>query len=135
MSKYALCLGAAVCLVVLFVSGCTTPSSNLIVPESSVVKGIRIEIDGKYRTSGIGYPAVGVSGIATNETGRTVHTLMLSFGFYDAKGVKLADAIAVTQSLSPGAKWRFDAFPISPVDRKYEYHEVKLQDVRGTFAE
>lgn len=118
------------------ITGCSTQSAlNIKTPESTVVKGIRIDIEKTYRQSSLLYPIIGISGLATNESGHALRVLTIEFGAYDQDGVKISSAHATTGSLSEGGKWRFDAMFISTVDRKYQYEEIKLESVNGMRAQ
>lgn len=117
------------------VGGCATPVQKVEIPQSTVIKGIRIDLDEEFRSATFGAPLVGVSGLATNETGRRLRMLALTLGVYDKDGVKISAAHASTTALEVGAKWRFDAIFSSIVDRKSQYHEVRIEDVTGIYAD
>ncbi len=57
---------------------------------------------------------MGISGTATNNSGRDFRTCMLSFDVLDATGAKVSSALASTIGLKAGQTWRFQATFTNP---------------------
>jgi hypothetical protein len=126
---------AALCILAMTLVGCAAPMADVSLPETTVMKGIRVSVDRSYRKGTIGMPLIGISGLATNETGRPLRMLMIEFGAYDAAGIKLSSGMAALQSLAAGASWRFDALFVSLVDRSSQLKTVQLENVTSMFAD
>jgi len=75
-------------------------------PAPYTQQGIQVTVDGFYRQ---GMSIVGLSGIAENVGSRSWSVCTISFDVMDAEGVKVGDAVAFTNGLAVGQKWRFQA--------------------------
>lgn len=98
---------AAVIVVALLI-GCATPRQQQIsLPATYTQEGITVTVDGLFRDA---YGnVVGISGIATNGTGRDLVTAMISWDVLDATGTKVSSALASTTGLKSAQRWRFQA--------------------------
>lgn len=91
--------------------------------------GVRVELDGYYRQ---GFDIVGLIGTATNVSGQELSPVLLTFDVVDKEGVKVNEAIASTNSLAVGQKWRFNAVFTSPFSTKInEVRPGKVQTFSG----
>lgn len=93
------------------IQGCALPPASRLtqvaLPAPYTQQGIGIVVDGLYRD---GYGNVlGVSGEATNLTGRDLVTVMVTLDVVDGAGTKVSSAIASTTGLKASQRWRFQA--------------------------
>ena len=88
--------------------GCATAPSprQVTLPQPFTSNGVYVEVDGLYR---VGPTVVGIGGVATNQTETDLQACLVSFEVLDGYGVKVADALAGTQTLRAGRSWRFQA--------------------------
>ena len=77
---------------------------------------IQVEVDGLYRMGGY---VTGFSGIATNTSAYDLNGCIIRFDVLDKDGVKVCDAVASTQSLKAGMKWRFQAGFMTPFSTRF----------------
>lgn len=61
----------------------------------------------------------GISGIATNVSGRDLTLCQITFNVLDATGIKVADAVASTNGLKAAQKWRFNATFLNPFGENF----------------
>lgn len=85
---------------------------RVTMPQPYTDHGISIAVDGLWRD---GYGNVsGVSGMATNDSGRELTLCQITLDVLDSSGVKVSGAVAVTNGLKVGQKWRFQATLMTP---------------------
>lgn len=106
MNRFAAAFAAA-CVI----QGCAVPAANRLpqvsLPAPYTQEGIGVVVDGLYRD---GYSnVVGVSGEATNLTGRDLVTVMVTLDVVDGAGTKVSGAMASTTGLKASQRWRFQA--------------------------
>ncbi len=77
---------------------------------------VQVEVDGLYRMGGY---VTGFSGIATNTSAYDLNGCIIRFDVLDKDGVKVCDAVASTQSLKAGMKWRFQAGFMTPFSTRF----------------
>lgn len=90
---------------------CLSPTPRTELPAPYERNGVRVSIQGFYKQ---GISVVGLTGTAENVSGKDLSVCSLSFDVVDADGVKVGDAIATTQGLTAGQKWRFQAVFTTP---------------------
>ena len=99
----------------LLLLGCaaTAPMQPQVsLPAPYTEHGISIEVDGLWK-DGYGN-VIGVSGLATNVSGRDLMLCQITLDILDASGVKVSGALAATNGLRAGQKWRFQATFMNP---------------------
>lgn len=118
ISKTALLISFCILLLV-NILGCQSFEPKISYPEPFDWHGtmgekrysLRIEIEGLYWVGG---NVSGISGIATNTSHYDINACVLTFDILDKDGIKVGDAIASTNSLKVGMKWRFQATFTNP---------------------
>lgn len=118
----------AVCALFLVATlgGCSSLRSPTF-PSPETRKGVHVKVDGLYR-AGMGV-VLGLSGTATNNTGRDLRGCGLGFSILNGQGEKVGDAVAFTQSLRAGQVWRYQAVfsvPFATTFERVELAEVTL---------
>lgn len=104
--------------VLAVLSGCSTLGAPSVrVPEPYTAKGVRVEVSGLYR-DGWGN-VVGVAGEAVNETESSLGVCTIGLEAVDDSGAKVADAVAFTNSLGPGQRWKFQAVFTAPFESSF----------------
>ena len=90
--------------------GCVTMSPSqfqVSLPSPYTEDGVAVTVDGFFKD---GYGVVkGISGIATNVSGKDLSLCQVSLDILDAAGVKVSSALAATNDLKGGEGWRFQA--------------------------
>lgn len=85
------------------------PKPKLPAPYTS--NGVYVEVTGLYATNPSMVSPVynGIGGIATNISGYDFKMCYITFDILDGDGAKVGDAMAITQSLKNGERWKFQA--------------------------
>ncbi|MGE5307034.1 MAG: FxLYD domain-containing protein [Alphaproteobacteria bacterium] len=99
-------------IVLFLLSGCAILAPQLEYPDPYDQNGIRVEVGGVYRRD---ISVVGITGIASNGTGRDLQSCLIYFDIVDSSGIKVADAVASVQGLRAGQQWRFHATFTTPL--------------------
>jgi hypothetical protein len=76
-------------------------------------RGVKVVVDGTYRRTEIG-PVSGITGEATNVSGKDLSFCTISLDVLDESGTKVSSAIANTPGLKAGQTWRFQAIFTTP---------------------
>jgi len=101
-----------VILTVLSLSACIPPPPQVSLPAPYSEHGVKVVVDSLWKDD---YGNVmGISGLATNESGRNLATCMLSLDVLDTTGIKVSSALASTVGLKAGQTWRFQAVFTNP---------------------
>jgi hypothetical protein len=85
---------------------------QISLPAPYVQQGVTVVVNGLWRDASGNVS--GVSGIATNTSGRDLMLCQVSFDALDAQGVKVSSAVAATNGLKVDQKWRFQAVFTTP---------------------
>lgn len=94
-------------MMAIMVAGCATPPP--LPPVTS--NGITVQLSGFE--VGPNLVRLGINGTATNTRLTSARMVALTIEVLDGSGVKVAEAMAITQNISPGQSWRFMA-PMNP---------------------
>jgi hypothetical protein len=106
---------AFVSVATLLLLGCAaTPpfAPQVSLPGTYTDHGVSVTVDGLWK-DGYGN-VVGISGIATNVSGRDLTLCQITLDVLDASGVKVSGAMAATNGLKAGQKWHFQATFLNP---------------------
>lgn len=114
----------AFALFLILLPGCATQTPQLEYPSPYVQYEVRIEVDGVYRR-GLGVygaiaPVAGITGTATNLTGRELKECTIYFDIEDSSGVKVGYALAHAHGLRAGQQWRFRADFTTPFETSFK---------------
>ena len=102
---------------VFLLASCAT-GPQIAFPQPYSEQGIRVVVTGYYAVDD--GSVLGISGTATNESGRNFRTCMLSFDVLDATGAKVSAAIASTIGFTAGQTWRFQATFLNPFSVQFK---------------
>lgn len=94
-------------IMALAVGGCSLQEPQIKMPPPYTQGALHIAVDGLWRDASGNFS--GISGIATNASGRDLLICTIAFNALDATGIKVADAIAATNGLQAAQQWRFQA--------------------------
>ena len=113
-------------ILYLFFSVLLTGCGNVEMPESTIINNVEIK-SLAFVKQGIGL--VGINGIATNLSDENIQTLLISFSVIDVEGIKVSDANALLQNLSPKQSARFTALATGVLGRTFRIGKVEINNV------
>jgi hypothetical protein len=92
-------------------------NQHLPISQTNVVKGP--STDSSY-----------IIGTMTNETGKDISSISLTFKLYDAKGVVVGNAIANMSDFSTNDKWSFKALATVPFSKYVESGIITVPQIK-----
>lgn len=72
-----------------------------------------------------GWLASYITGVVKNNTDKKYSYVQITFKLYDADGAKVGEALANTNNLEPGEKWKFNAMGMT------DFETYKLDEITG----
>ncbi len=121
-------------ILLLLLSGCQTFGPQITYPTSFEWKWekdgkqfcVQGAVDGFYY---IGGSVTGISGIVTNVSDNDISGCIINFDIFDKDDAKVGEAIASTNSLKAGMKWRYQAVFTTPF--RTNFSSIKAGTIRA----